>query len=153
MKPILFETGSKDVCEILGYGQASVAVNRHCKYAKLLKVNETVSLEIPPRGLLIIPESDLYRLILRSNIPDAEAFQSWVTEEVLPRIRKTGGYVMGEEAMSESEGSVSSNSNTTNAGFLNPSRCGANDGKVGGVVPRYLISCLPKSCWILANDN
>lgn len=40
----------------------------------------------------IIPESDVYRLVMRSNLPDAERFQDWVVEEVLPSIRKTGGY-------------------------------------------------------------
>ena len=47
-----------------------------------------------PVNLLIIPESDVYRLIMRSNLPNAEAFQDWVTEEVLPTIRKTGMYAM-----------------------------------------------------------
>lgn len=41
----------------------------------------------------IIPESDLYRLILRSKLPQAEAFQDWIVEEVLPAIRKHGGYL------------------------------------------------------------
>lgn len=40
----------------------------------------------------IIPESDVYRLVMRSNLPDAERFQDWVVEEVLPSIRKAGGY-------------------------------------------------------------
>jgi len=39
-----------------------------------------------PRGVYIIPESDLYHLIMRSNMPDAERFQDWVVETVLPRI-------------------------------------------------------------------
>lgn len=40
----------------------------------------------------IIPESDVYRLVMRSNLPDAERFQDWVVEEVLPSIRRAGGY-------------------------------------------------------------
>ena len=47
-----------------------------------------------PRGISIIPESDVYRLIMRSNLPNAERFQNWVVEEVLPSIRKTGNYSM-----------------------------------------------------------
>ena len=78
-------------------------IQRHCKRAKLLKSTETDVLEIPPRGLLIIPESDLYRLIMRSNMPDAERFQDWVMEEVLPKIRKHGGYIVGEEKMDDDE--------------------------------------------------
>lgn len=49
-------------------------------------------LKIPNRGLLIIPESDLYRLIMRSRAKRAFEFQAWVTEEMLPTIRKTGSY-------------------------------------------------------------
>ncbi len=45
-----------------------------------------------PRGEYIIPESDLYRLIMRSNMAEAERFQDWVVEEVLPQIRRTGSY-------------------------------------------------------------
>ncbi|WBU63119.1 BRO-N domain-containing protein [Paracoccus aerodenitrificans] len=45
----------------------------------------------------LINEAGLYKLILRSNKPEAKEFQDWVTGEVLPRIRKTGSYVAGEE--------------------------------------------------------
>ena len=45
-----------------------------------------------PRGINIIPESDVYRLVMRSKLPAAEQFQTWVCEDVLPSIRKTGGY-------------------------------------------------------------
>lgn len=41
----------------------------------------------------IIPESDVYRLVMRSNLPGAVEFQDWVVEEILPSIRKTGGYM------------------------------------------------------------
>ena len=47
---------------------------------------------MPSRGALIIPERDLYRLIMRSKLPVAERFEEWVVGEVLPAIRKTGGY-------------------------------------------------------------
>jgi len=44
-----------------------------------------------------IPESDVYRLVFSSKLPNAERFTDWVTEEVLPTIRKTGGYVSNDE--------------------------------------------------------
>ena len=47
---------------------------------------------MPPVVMNIIPESDVYRLVMRSNLPNAVAFQDWVCEEVLPAIRKTGEY-------------------------------------------------------------
>jgi prophage antirepressor-like protein len=53
---------------------------------------ESTALGLNPRGVCIIPESDLYRLIMRSKVPAAEKFQDWVTEEVLPLIRKTGSF-------------------------------------------------------------
>ena len=84
---------AKDVCEILQYGKDVHAILKtHCKYAKLFKAPYSGDMEIPPRGVLVIPESDLYRLIMRSNMPEAERFQDWVVETVLPQIRKTGGY-------------------------------------------------------------
>ncbi len=45
----------------------------------------------------VISESGLYKLVLRSNLPEAKGFQDWVTKVVLPAIRKDGGYVLGEE--------------------------------------------------------
>jgi anti-repressor protein len=88
---------AKDVCQILGYTDTQAAVRVHCKHAEILRAGETPGLAINPRGVFIIPESDLYRLIMRSNMPYAEQFQTWVVEVVLPSIRKTGGYIMGEE--------------------------------------------------------
>lgn len=49
-------------------------------------------------SLTLITESGLYKLIMRSDKPEARAFQDWVTREVLPSIRKTGGYLLNEEA-------------------------------------------------------
>ncbi|MCO7227605.1 BRO family protein, partial [Pleionea sp. CnH1-48] len=85
---------AKDVAEALGYLNTRRAIDMHCKYMILLKSNKTVLLEIPPRGLQIIPERDVYRLIMRSKLPSAERFEDWVVSEVLPSIRKTGGYAI-----------------------------------------------------------
>ena len=88
-----------EVCGVLGYADASDAIRRHCKYAK--KFNSGVSPELgltlthSPNGILVIPESDLYCLILGSHMPKAEEFKKWVTEEVLPAIRKTEMYEIG----------------------------------------------------------
>ena len=53
--------------------------------------------------MLFIPESDLYRLVFGSKLPNAERFTDWVTEEVLPSIRRNGGYIAGQEQMSPEE--------------------------------------------------
>lgn len=52
-----------------------------------------VDANIPNRGMTIINESGLYSLILSSKLESAKAFKHWVTAEVLPTIRKTGGYI------------------------------------------------------------
>ena len=83
---------AKDIAEALGYSNPSRSVQDHCKYVEILKTTSTVVLEIPSRGLQIIPESDVYRLIMRSKLESAESFQDWVVEEVLPSIRKKGSY-------------------------------------------------------------
>lgn len=84
-----------EVCNILGYQNRSEALKYHCK--SLIKLNYSKMLELKmeakPTGLQIIPEKDVYRLVMRSNLPQAEEFQDWVMEEVLPTIRKTGGMV------------------------------------------------------------
>ncbi|MCX5518074.1 BRO family protein [Kaistia defluvii] len=55
------------------------------------------------RRLNLIAESGLYKTVLRSDKPKAKEFQNWVTKEVLPSIRKDGGYVMGEEKLATGE--------------------------------------------------
>ena len=82
---------ASDVAKALGYERPNDAVNAHCKKVNKFSYGES------PRGAQpynIIPESDVYRLIMRSNLPNAERFQDWVTEDVLPSIRKTGNYSM-----------------------------------------------------------
>lgn len=76
-----------DLCRMLGYSNTSKAINDHTEPEE----RYNVSLE---RGgkMLFITESGLYALIFRSNKPDAKNFRKWVTSEVLPTIRKTGGY-------------------------------------------------------------
>lgn len=89
---------AKDVAEILGYKNSSEAVRDNCKYVEILKSSSELLLDIPARGLQVIPESDLYRLIMRSQLESSEKFQDWVVEEVLPSIRKTGSYKLKKAA-------------------------------------------------------
>ena len=84
---------AKDVCDILGYANPTDAVGQHCKCPELLKASKSLGLEIPARGLTIINEPDLYRLIMKSTKPEAERFERKVMEEILPAIRKHGGYL------------------------------------------------------------
>ena len=79
---------AKDVASVLGYTDTTQAIRKHCKGG----VETTLPTAGGNQKLKVIPESDLYRLILRSKLPQAEAFQDWVTSEVLPSIRKHGFY-------------------------------------------------------------
>lgn len=80
----------KDVAEILGYKNVSRDINRHVDEED--RQNYQSGTFESPRGLTIINESGLYSLILGSKLPKAKKFKRWVTSEVLPSIRKTGGY-------------------------------------------------------------
>jgi len=86
---------AKDVAEILGYKRSSDAIKQHCNKAQPLSgmtYGDLQGLGLHP-SLLLIPESDVYRLVMRSKLPAAEAFQDWVLEDVLPTIRQYGAYV------------------------------------------------------------
>ena len=89
-----------DVAKALGYQNPSRDVQRHCK---AIQERCTTDLVGRQQTMLFIPESDLYRLVFSSKLPNAERFTDWVTEEVLPSIRKNGGYIAGQEQMSPEE--------------------------------------------------
>ncbi len=100
----------KDVAEALGYSNTKDALITHVdnEDKRILQRSEVATIEnhipksvfnfsfvpgeIPNRGLTIINESGLYSLIFSSKLPKAKEFKRWVTSEVLPTIRKTGGY-------------------------------------------------------------
>jgi prophage antirepressor-like protein len=80
---------ARDVAEGLGYSNPQKAVRDHCKSPRPVGVNDSFTLG-PSAN--IIPERDVYRLVMRSKMPQAERFEEWVVSEVLPSIRQTGGY-------------------------------------------------------------
>ncbi|TWC17142.1 BRO family protein [Pseudomonas sp. SJZ085] len=76
---------ARDVADALGYSKPENAVARHCKAATTT----------PKQGggfMTVIPERDLYRLVMKSKLPSAEKFEEWVVGQVLPAIRKTGEF-------------------------------------------------------------
>ena len=88
-----------EVADALGYTNASKALNDHCKSLKKINYNESLEMGLTEqgknlRGISIIPERDVYRMVMRSNLPTAEAFEEKVVGEILPAIRKTGGYMV-----------------------------------------------------------
>ena len=82
---------AKDVAAALGYADTADAIQRHCKSGK--KVFHPHANGIGGVNMVFITEKDVYRLIMRSNLPDAEKFQDWVCDDVLPSIRKHGAYM------------------------------------------------------------
>ena len=83
---------ASDVAKALGYAKPNNAVNTHCKNATLKQgiIKDNLG---RLQDVLIIPESDIYRLIIKSKLPKAQEFECWVMDEVLPQIRQTGGYI------------------------------------------------------------
>ena len=90
---------ANDVTKALGYSNSRDAVARHCKGVVKRDTPTTSGIQ----SMSYIPEGDLYRLITHSKLPSAERFESWVFDEVLPSIRKNGGYISGQETMSGDE--------------------------------------------------
>lgn len=82
----------KDVASALGYKNVSKALQDHVDEEDKLN-NETLS-SLGQRGGWLINESGLYSLILSSKLPQAKEFKRWVTDEVLPTLRKTGSYIV-----------------------------------------------------------
>lgn len=81
---------AKDVATILGYVNPQKAVRDHCKHSLPIG-GVNVSFTLDPQTV-IIPHGDLVRLIIKSQLPTAERFESWVMDEVMPSIIKTGHY-------------------------------------------------------------
>ncbi len=91
----------KDVAEILGYKDTSDAMKKHVDIED--KLTRRFADSGQNREMYIINESGLYSLILSSKMPKAKEFKRWVTSEVIPAIRKTGGYIAGSENMTDAE--------------------------------------------------
>ncbi|MDB1202770.1 phage antirepressor [Bifidobacterium bifidum] len=96
---------AKDVCDILGMSNPSMAV---------IALDKDEVAQIDPKDYLgsenrsnqavnIVSEPGLYKLIMRSRKPEAKEFQRWVTHDVLPQIRRTGGYIPTSESDSDED--------------------------------------------------
>ena len=84
----------KDVAEALGYKRPKDAIAAHCKGAAIHRPLQT---EGGMQQARFITEGDLYRLVASSKLPSAQKFESWVFDEVLPSIRKRGGYMAARD--------------------------------------------------------
>ena len=93
---------AKDVCDALGYSKARNAIAQHVDEDDALKQGLIDSMGRKQRATFI-NESGLYALILSSKLEGAKRFKRWVTSEVLPAIRKQGGYLIAKKGESEKE--------------------------------------------------
>ena len=84
----------KDVAEILGYSDTNQAIRMHVDEDD--KLTSSFNGSGQNRQMYVINESGLYSLILKSKLPQARQFKRWVTNEVLPTIRKHGAYMTSE---------------------------------------------------------
>lgn len=92
---------ARDVCSVLGLSNVTETLKR-------LDEDELSNTEVidsigRKQQVYIINESGLYNLILQSRKPGAKRFKKWITSEVIPSIRKNGGYIAGQEKMSDDE--------------------------------------------------
>lgn len=90
-----------DIANILGYKNTRDALNKHVDSEDkgVAKCDTLGGIQ----ELTVINESGLYSLIMSSKLPVAKKFKRWVTSEVLPSIRKNGGYIVGQETLSDDE--------------------------------------------------
>lgn len=86
-----------DVAKALGYRRPKDAITTHCKGA----VKRRLLTNGGAQEMKMISEGDVYRLISHSRLPSAGKFESWIFDDVLPTIRRTGGYVSNEEMFIE----------------------------------------------------
>jgi prophage antirepressor-like protein len=86
---------ASECAKTLGYAKPFNAVERHCRYTLKRGIPHPQS---PGKEIEVcfIPEGDLYRLIIRSKLPAAERFETWVFDEVLPSIRQHGAYITND---------------------------------------------------------
>lgn len=89
---------ANDVAKALGYKRPADAVTTHCKGA----VKRRYLTDGGEQELKVIPEGDIYRLTIKSQLPKAEEFESWIFDDVVPTIRKTGSYSLPQISYAES---------------------------------------------------
>lgn len=88
-----------DIAKALGYARPNDAIKQHCRAT----VKHSTHISGKMQEVNFIGEGDMYRLITHSKLESAERFETWVFDEVLPSIRKNGGYISGQENLSDEE--------------------------------------------------
>jgi prophage antirepressor-like protein len=89
-----------DVARALGYADPNGAISKHCRYPLKWRISDNQGV---PHDYVCVPEGDIYRLAAKSQLPGAEVFESWIFDDVLPSIRKHGGYIAAKADESPEE--------------------------------------------------
>lgn len=89
-----------DVALALGYKDTTNAIKRHCRGVAKRHLTDNLGRD---QLMNFIPEGDVYRMAASSQLPGAEKFESWIFDEVIPSIRKNGGYIKGQQDMTPEE--------------------------------------------------
>lgn len=89
---------AKDVAVALGYKDPTNAIKQHCRGVVKRHLTDSLGRD---QITNFIPEGDIYRLAAKSELPGADAFESWIFDEVLPSIRRTGEYKTPRKAMTD----------------------------------------------------
>ena len=91
---------AKDVAAALGYKDTTNAIKQHCRGVVKRHLTDNLGRD---QITNFIPEGDVYRLAAKSELPGAERFESWIFDEVIPSIRRSGGYIAGQKELSPEE--------------------------------------------------
>lgn len=93
---------ASDVARALGYTNTRKAINDHCRWVTKCDIphpqSKTKALEVN-----VIPKGDIVRLAAQSKLPSAEKFESWIFDEVIPSVLDNGGYIAGQETLSDED--------------------------------------------------
>lgn len=96
-----------NVCQVLELGDYKGSYAHHAyrlgESERRVILKSDIGISGKGRGVMFVSESGLYKLVMRSDKPQAKPFQNWVTQEVLPSIRKNGGYIAGQERLRSGE--------------------------------------------------
>lgn len=90
---------ANDVARALGYSDCPKAIRTHCKGVSEIATPTAGGIQ----NVKYIPEGDIYRLIIKSQLPSAEKFEKWIFDEVIPSIRKHGGYIVGQDHLTDEQ--------------------------------------------------
>jgi prophage antirepressor-like protein len=100
---------AKDTALLLGYTNPQKAIRDHCKkslsFEDIFKMNDSFTFNLQQvlgnnwKQTKLIPEGDVWRLIIKSRLPEAQKIEEWIMEEVLPSIRQTGSYSISKNSL------------------------------------------------------